>query len=83
MLYPGLGSYRGALRWSQGGQLEQSFQAYAEEFDSIRERVAATPIESLRDDAMVMASARRVFDQKLCGFATVPTVRVRHRCFRV
>lgn len=63
MLYPGLGSYSGALRWSQGGQLEQSFQTYADEFDSIRERVAAAPIESLHDDAMVMASARRVFDQ--------------------
>lgn len=63
MLYPGLGSFSGALRWSQGGRLEQSVGLYTDDFSTIRAGVVATPLEALRDDPMVMASARRVFAQ--------------------
>jgi len=63
MLYPGLGSFSGALRWSQGGRLEQSISLYGDDFGSLRAEVAATPVAELQGDPMVMASARRVFDQ--------------------
>lgn len=63
ILYPGLGSFSGALRWSQGGRLEQSLSLYGDDFDSLRAEVAVAPVEVLQDDPMVMASARRIFDQ--------------------
>ncbi len=64
ILYPGLGSYAGALRWSQGGELEDRMAAYEAEFDSIRDLIAVAPLEALRADAGLMASAKRVFDRE-------------------
>lgn len=66
MLYPGLGSYSGALKWSQGGRLEASFKSYSEQFGGVRNRIASASLESLREDEAIMASARRIFDRK-CG----------------
>lgn len=63
MLYPGLGSFSGALRWSQGGRLEQSLALYDDNFGAVRESVATASIETLQSDPMIMASARRLFDQ--------------------
>jgi cytochrome c oxidase cbb3-type subunit 3 len=66
MLYPGLGSYSGALKWSHGGRLEESFASYDEQFGAIRNSIANASLESLREDGAIMASARRIFDRK-CG----------------
>lgn len=66
MLYPGLGSYSGALKWSQGGRLDESVNSYAAQFADIRMQIANSPLESLRGDDAVMDSARRIFDRK-CG----------------
>ncbi len=66
MLYPGLGSYKGALKWSQGGRLDESFTSYSEQFGKDRERIANATLISLRGDLAIMASARRIFDRK-CG----------------
>ena len=63
MLYPGLGSYSGMLKWSQGGRLDDSFAIYADEFDDLRQFVLVAPLETLHDDERVMGSARRIFDQ--------------------
>ena len=63
MLYPGLGSFSGVLRWSQGGRLEQSISLYEDDFEDLRVQLAAAPIEALQDDPTVMVSARRVYDQ--------------------
>ena len=63
MLYPGLGSYQGILKWSQGGRLNQSYVTYDNEFNSLRETLTGESIETLSQDVRVMASARRVFDQ--------------------
>ncbi len=63
MLYPGLGSYQGALKWSQGGRLEESLKQYEAEFGGIRALVAQAQIETLRADPAIMASAQRVFDR--------------------
>jgi cytochrome c oxidase cbb3-type subunit 3 len=63
MLYPGLGSYQGALKWSQGGRLNESLVQYEAEFGGLRTLVAQAQIETLQADADIMASAQRVFDR--------------------
>lgn len=66
MLYPGLGSYKGMLKWSQGGRLDESFLSYDEQFGTVRDRIANSTLIALRGDVDIMASARRIFDRK-CG----------------
>lgn len=63
MLYPGLGSYQGALKWSQGGRLDDSLVQYENEFGGIRALVAEGHLETLQADPDLMASAQRVFDR--------------------
>ena len=53
MLYPGLGSFKGVLEWSQGGRLEQSFNTYDERFGPIRREIAALSLDSLQADEPV------------------------------
>jgi cytochrome c oxidase cbb3-type subunit 3 len=61
MLYPGLGSYRGTLQWSQAGRLAESAARYDAEFGAARASIAATDPEALRSDAAVLRSAASVF----------------------
>jgi len=63
MLYPGLGSFAGALKWTQGGRLDESFVAYESEFGGVRNLVAEGRLETLRADPALVASAQRVFDR--------------------
>jgi cytochrome c oxidase cbb3-type subunit 3 len=63
MLYPGLGSFSGVLKWSQGGRLEQSIEAFQEEFGGSRRLIAEGQLSTLQQDPMIMASARRVYDR--------------------
>ena len=61
MLYPGLGSYRGALQWSQGGRLAESAERYDAEFGAARAQIAAADVAQLRADETVLRSASSVF----------------------
>lgn len=63
MLYPGLGSYSGALKWTQGGRLNESVAVYKAEFGGTRALIAEANIATLMADDSLMASAQRVFDQ--------------------
>ncbi len=63
ILYPGLGSYSGVLKWSQGGRLDNSFATYDDEFDDLRQLVLVAPLQTLHNDERVMGSARRIFEQ--------------------
>ena len=63
MLYPGLGSYSGALKWSQGGRLNESFSQFEAEFGGIRKLIAEAQLETLQADTALMNSAQRVFDR--------------------
>lgn len=63
MLYPGLGSFKGALKWSQGGRLDASLVAFENEFGGIRNLIAGADLETLQADAALMRSAQRVFDR--------------------
>ncbi len=62
MLYPGLGTYQGALHWSQGGHIEKRFEDYAQEFGTARQRIQSQPVAALAEDASAMRSAWRVFN---------------------
>ena len=63
MLYPGLGSFAGALKWTQGGRLDDSFVVYESEFGGVRSLIAEGQLETLRADSSLVASAQRIFDR--------------------
>lgn len=63
MLYPGLGTYKGILRWSQGGRVAQSQALYVDEFSGIRSTIADAKLDTLRADDGFMSSAQRIFDR--------------------
>ena len=63
MLYPGLGSYAGALQWSQGGRLEESMAEFEAEFGGVRRLVAEASLPTLQADTSLMASAQRIYDR--------------------
>lgn len=61
LLYPGLGSFQGALKWSQAHHLAHSIEKYDEEFDPINAEILARPAEELANDAAAMSAARSLF----------------------
>jgi cytochrome c oxidase cbb3-type subunit 3 len=63
MLYPGLGTYAGTLKWSQSGRLDDSYSLYNERYDAIRKGIMATPIQTLQEDEYLMQSTRGIFDR--------------------
>lgn len=67
ILYPGLGSFSGALKWSQGHQIEESYMHYHEDFDAIRESVLTLSVAELQQDEFVMNSARGIFERNCAG----------------
>jgi cytochrome c oxidase cbb3-type subunit 3 len=62
ILYPGMGSYAGALRWSQGGQIAASMARYDEQFGARRLELAAAPVSAIQQDEAAMRSASHVFN---------------------
>ena len=63
MLYPGLGSYQGALKWSQGGRLADSMETYDREFGGERSLIAGAQLEALQASDSYLHSAQRIFDR--------------------
>lgn len=61
MLYPGLGSFAGALQWSQGGRLAASEAAWEARFGAARAAVAAAPLAALQADDGSMATAEGIY----------------------
>lgn len=61
ILYPGLGSFKGVLAWSQGGRIAAALERFDAEYGPERERLAAAPLAALRGDAKAMASAENIF----------------------
>jgi len=62
MLYPGLGAYQGALKWSQGGRIAERFGDYDAQFGAERRRILDLPLAELAGDDEKMRSAWRVFN---------------------
>ena len=46
MLYPGLGTWRGALGWSQGGHIAERFADYDARFGAERRRLLGQPLDA-------------------------------------
>jgi len=63
MLYPGLGSYAGALKWSQGGRVAESISQFDTEFGGVRKLISEANIETLQSNDSLMRSAQRIFDR--------------------
>lgn len=61
MLYPGLGSFAGAFRWSQGGQLDTNQHLYELEFADARAALQQRTPEELARDPVAMHAAQRLF----------------------
>ncbi len=63
MLYPGLGSFAGALKWSQTGRLDKNLILYAYKYSHVRKDIASMTIEELQQSDVIMDSANRLFNQ--------------------
>ena len=61
VLYPGLGSWRGTLGWSQVGQLEQELAAAEKRFGPLYEKFAAQEIEALAKNPEALAVGQKLF----------------------
>ena len=62
MLYPGLGTYRGALGWSMGGRIEERFVDYEGQFGTQRRLVLKLPLAEIAGSDSAMRSAWHVFN---------------------
>jgi len=62
ILYPGLGSYRGTLQWSQGGQIAANLARYEQQFGPERARIAAAPTAALQQESTAMRTAWHLFN---------------------
>ena len=60
-LYPGLGSWRGTLGWSQVGQLQEELAAAEKRFGPLYEKFAAQEIEALAKNPEALAVGQKLF----------------------
>jgi cytochrome c oxidase cbb3-type subunit III len=63
MLYPGFGSYAGALKWSQGGQFREHHREFVAEFAAPRAELAGRDLAALAADPAAMEVAAGLFAQ--------------------
>ncbi|HJY76425.1 MAG TPA: cytochrome-c oxidase, cbb3-type subunit III [Burkholderiales bacterium] len=61
VLYPGLGSWRGVLGWSQVTQLEQELAAADKRFGPMYEKFAASDVETLSKNPDALAIGQKLF----------------------
>lgn len=80
ILYPGLGSFAGTLKWSQGGRLAASEAAWEARFGADRRAVAAAPLAALQADAGRMATAAGIYARQ-CAACHGPDAEGQARLF--
>jgi cytochrome c oxidase cbb3-type subunit 3 len=61
VLYPGLGSWRGTLGWSQITQLKQEQELALKRYGPLYEKFAATDVEVLAKNADALATGQKLF----------------------
>jgi len=61
VLYPGLGSWKGTLGWTQVGQLEAENARAEAKIGPLYQKFAALDVPALAKDAQAMATAQRLF----------------------
>jgi len=62
LLYPGLGSFKGLLGWTQEGQWQAQVDEAQEKYGPLYAELAATPIETLAEDYKAITMGQRLFD---------------------
>ena len=60
-LYPGLGSYAGALNWTQVGQLDEEIAAAEKEFGPQFQKYSSTDLKVLAADPVARAVGQKLF----------------------
>lgn len=63
ILYPGMGSYAGMLKWSQDKRLDVNLTHYAIQHAELRQNITKATVQELQQDAQLMASAQRLYLQ--------------------
>lgn len=61
MLYPGLGTFRGTLEWSQGGEVSEAMARYEKTFGPERQRIAAATVADLGAEPTALTSGAHVY----------------------
>jgi cytochrome c oxidase cbb3-type subunit 3 len=61
VLYPGLGSWKGTLGWSQVGQLEQENAQAEKQFGPLYQKFAATEVAALAKSPEALAVGQKLF----------------------
>ena len=61
VLYPGLGSWRGTLGWSQVGQLREEQQAAEQQFGPLYRKFAALDVAALSKNPEALAIGQKLF----------------------
>jgi cytochrome c oxidase cbb3-type subunit 3 len=61
VLYPGLGSWRGTLGWSQIGQLKEEQQQADRQFGPLYQKFASTEVEALLRSPEALAIGQKLF----------------------
>lgn len=61
VLYPGLGSWKGTLGWSQVGQLEQENAQAERQYGPLYQKFAATELEALAKSPEALAVGQKLF----------------------
>ena len=61
ILYPGLGSFKGVLNWSQDSRLQSSYDTYQAQFGDKRKAIAESSLASLQNNPDLMNTAERIF----------------------
>lgn len=64
MLYPGLGSFSGALNWSQDARVRDSHSNYEDQFVKLRTQIAESSLSELQTDGDLMQTAERIFQRE-------------------
>ena len=82
MLYPGLGTYRGALGWSMGGRIEERFVDYEGQFGTQRRLVLKTAARRARQTATRPCAPPGTCSTTTAVPATATMPPARRGCFR-
>ena len=63
MLFPGMGSYAGMLKWSQHKRLDVNLTHYAIQYADVRKNITESTLQELQKNPQLMASAQRLYAQ--------------------
>jgi len=64
MLFPGIGAYKGALNWSHGSRLAESYNEIRQEYQAERTGILDASLSELQNDTALMDNAARLFSRE-------------------